>query len=207
MILTGILFIAVIFLFYKQFSTPKIETTPVVTADYDKSIEPIQPAVALASLPKGMPIVFINSDSLLAHYELAKKARAANEVKIASYQKTYQVKVDAFQKQYNDYMEKAGAGAYTKEQGLAIEEDLKRKQEEIVQLQQHQEKLAGELDNTSLEVQKKIYDFMNRFNKQHGYYCAFSYTRTGGGVLGVSDSLDVTSRVIAGLNAEYRADK
>jgi hypothetical protein len=34
-----------------------------------------------------------------------------------------------------------------------------------------------------------------------------AYTVTGGGVLGIDDSLDVTRQVLEGLNAEYTANK
>ena len=203
-----ILLAAVSFLFYKQFSGQKAEIVNTETSsDSAKTSPPVQPPVVLADLPKGIPIVFVNADTIFAHYEFAKKAKATGEGKVANYQKAYQTKVDAFQKEYNDYMEKAGAGAYTKEQGTAIEEGLQKKKEEIVIMQQNQERVMGELDNSNVEVQKKIYTFLSKFNKEHGYYCALAYTRAGGGIWGIKDSLDITSQVIAGLNAEYKSEK
>jgi outer membrane protein len=198
---------AVSFLFYKQYSGKKTEVlTTEASTDSIKRVS-VQPMAALTDLPKGMPVVFVNADTLFAHYEYAKKAKAATELKVANYQKTYQAKVQAFQKEYNDYMEKAGAGAYTKEQGTAIEEGLQKKKNDIMLMEQNQEKIMGELDNSTVDVQKKIYDFLSRFNKEHGYFCAFAYTRTGGSTLGVNDSLDVTAQVVAGLNAEYNSGK
>lgn len=205
--LNALLIVAVAFLFYKTFSgsTPgHFETNgsdSIVTA-----VVPLS-AKTLSALPTEAPFAFVNADTLYAHYELAKKAKASGEGKMANYQKIYQQKAEAFQKEYNDYMEKAGAGGYTKEQGLAIEAGLQKKKEEIMAMEQNQDKVMNELDDSNAEVQKKIYDFLARFNKEHGYYCVFAYTRTGGGVLGINDSLDVTSQALLGLNAEYNATK
>jgi outer membrane protein len=201
-----LLLLAVGFLYYKDFSGNK-NSPPVPVTATNEAVQAITPPVILSALPKNIPVVFVNADSLFAKYEFAKKEKAIAEGKVAGYQKAYQAKANAFQKEYTDYMEKAGAGAYTKEQGLAIEEGLKKKKEEIMLMEQNQDKVAGELDNSNVDVQKKIYNYIARFNKEHGYYCVLAYTKSGGGVLGVNDSLDVTTQVVSGLNAEYRAGK
>ena len=206
--LNAVLLLAVGFLYYKQFSGGKTADAESDTLN-DSIASPIVPlsASAMAALPKGVPFAFINADTIFTHYEFAKKAKASGEGRVANYQKTYQAKVEAFQKEYSEYMEKAGAGGYTKEQGLSIEAGLQKKKEEIMAMEQNQEKVMNELDNSNIEVQKKIYDYLTKFNKEHGYYCALAYTLTGGGVLGINDSLDVTSQVLVGLNAEYNATK
>jgi outer membrane protein len=199
-----VLLLAVGFLYYRDFSGNK--NVAAATASASDSVK-VAPPVILSALPKDVPVVFINADTLFEKYELAKKAKTAAEIKASSFQKAYQAKVDAFQKEYSDYMEKAGAGAYTKEQGLAIEEGLKKKKEDIMMMEQNQDKVTGELDKSNLDVQKRVYDYLARFNKEHGYYCVLAYTKAGGGVLGVNDSLDVTPQVLAGLNAEYNSNK
>ena len=204
--LNVVLLLAVGFLYYKQFAGTKTEVAA-VTEISDSTSAPAPAPVVLSELPKDVPVVFVNADSLFAGYEMAKKAKAALEAKVSAYQHSYQNKVDQFQKEYKDYMDKAGAGAYSKEQGMAIEEGLQKKRDEIMQMEQNQDKMMGEMDNANVDVQKSIYSFLTRFNKEHGYYCAMAYTTTGGGVLGVKDSLDVTKQVLVGLNAEYKTGK
>ena len=201
-----VLLLAVGFLYYKQFSGSKNEAAAVSGQD---SLQPVVAAAAipLAELPKNIPIVFVDADSIFGKYEFAKKAKAAGEAKVAEYRKAYQSKVASFQKDYNDYVQKAGAGGYTKEQGTEIEAGLQKRKDEIMIMEQNQDKVMGELDNSNTEIQKKIYDYVTRFNKEHGYYCVLAYTKAGGGVLGVSDSLDVTAQVVSGLNAEYKTGK
>ncbi len=203
--LNAVLLLAVGFLYYKEFSEEKSETPATETKSDTISVSESQ--LSFSSLPKGLPVVFVNADSLFANYEYAKKAKASGESKMANYQKSYQQKAETFQKDYNDYVEKAGKGAYTKEQGLAMEAELMKRRDAIMAMEQNQDKVMGELDNSTLDVQKKIYEYLTRFNKEHGYYCVLAYTKTGGGVLGVNDSLDVTRIVLQGLNAEYNAAK
>lgn len=200
-----VLLVAVGFLYYKDFSGNTAGSAE--TTNGDSASVATAPPVVLSALPKDVPVVFINADTIFAKYELAKKAKIEAEGKAANFQKAYQAKVAAFQKEYSDYMEKAGAGAYTKEQGLAIEEGLQKKKDDIMMMEQNQDKIMGEMDNSNLQVQKNIYDYLTTFNKQHGYYCVLAYTKAGGGVLGINDSLDVTGQVLAGLNAEYNSNK
>lgn len=199
-----VLLLAVGFLYYKQFSGTPAETAVVAENDQDSSVTVEAPAV-LSELPKDVPVVFINADSIFAKYELAKVAKAQIEGKVATYRRSYEAKVESFQKEYQDYMDKAGAGAYTKEQGMAIEQGLQKKRDDIMAMEQNQEKVMSDMENSNTEVQQKVYDFLTRFNKQNGYYCVMAYTKTGGSILGVNDSLDVTSQVLAGLNAEYKS--
>ena len=206
--LNVVLLLAVGFLYYKDFSGEKKEGVD-ATVPKDSVIDSVVPlsAQTISALPKGVPFAFVNADTIFRHYEFAKKAKAAGEGRVAAYQKSYQQKAEAFQKEYQDYVDKAGKGMYTKEQGEQIEAGLQKKRDDIMAMEQNQDKVMSELDNSTLEVQKKVYDFLSRFNKENHYYCTLAYTLTGGGVLGISDSLDVTSRVIAGLNAEYKAGK
>jgi len=202
------LLVAVAGLYYLHFSknaakTPQNKTDEVADTS---SADVFVSQVSLSEIPKNAPIVFINADTIFAHYEYAKKAKSSSDVKAAGLEKTYQDKVLAFQKEYQDYMDKAGAGMYTKEQGLAIEEGLRKKQIEIMEMEKKQGKFLEDVDKTNADVQKKIYDFLERFNKQNGYYCTLAFTKSGGGALGVNDSLDVTGIVLKGLNDEYRAE-
>lgn len=207
--LNFVLIIAVGFLYYKQFSGGN-KTSSATIAAADSTGKTSQAPVivpVLNNAPKDVRIVFVNADSIFAKYEFAKKMKAAGDARVANYQKTYQDKAAAFQKDYNDYMEKAGAGGYTKEQATGIEASLQKRRDEILEMQQNQDKVLGDVEKTNSDVQKSVYDYLTRFNKEHGYYCVLAYTKSGGGVLGVDNSLDVTAQVLAGLNNEYNSGK
>ncbi|MBI4944906.1 MAG: OmpH family outer membrane protein [Bacteroidetes bacterium] len=202
-----VLLIAVGFLYYKQFSGGKNFSSATVSApDSSGTSSPVIVPV-INSAPKDVRIVFVNADSIFEKYTYARKTKAAGEGRVENYKRNYQDKVAAFQKEYTDYTEKAGAGGYTKEQGLAIEAGLQKKRDEIVAMEQNQSNVLEDVEKINADVQKRIYDYLSRFNKEHGYYCVFAYTKSGGGVLGVDDSMDVTAQVIAGLNNEYNSGK
>jgi outer membrane protein len=203
--LNVILVAAVGFLFYKTFSADKTKPLTAVAASDSSLVAPVISPQELAALPKGVSYAFVNADTIFANYLFAKRAKASGESKVGSLQKVYQQKAAAFQKEYEDYVQKAGSGAYTKEQGLAIEAGLQKKKEEIMAMEQSQNNIMQEIDHSTVAVQGKIYEYLKRFNKEHGYACTFAYTLSGGGVLGINDSLDITQQVIAGLNNEYHA--
>ncbi len=203
--LNAILLIAVSFLFYKQYSKKNTAEIEISGKETNTPLAPILPIASIASLPKNMPLVFINIDSLYMHYEFAKKEKAASEIKIANYQRSYQAKTEAFQKAYEDYVAKAGAGKYTKEQGMEIEAGLQKEKSDIMYMEQNQEKMMSEFEKATVDVQKAVFEYLTRFNKEHGYYCALGYTRLGGNVLGINESLDVTNTVLEGLNTEYKS--
>lgn len=205
--LNAALILAVGFLYYKQFSSGKTDSASSETTHTTKAAAYIPLPSASSLLPQNTNVVFVNADSVFTHYEYAKSAKVAGESRVAGYEKNYRQKMESFQKEYNDYMEKAGAGQYTKEQGLAIETALMKKRDDLMTLEQNQEKVLGEVDKTNLDVQKKVYDYLERFNKENGYNCVLAYTRSGGGVLGINESLDVTNKVLKGLNAEHLANK
>ncbi|MFI5163728.1 MAG: OmpH family outer membrane protein [Bacteroidia bacterium] len=208
--LNAVLLVAVAFLYYKQFSggkNPAPSTAVAIIDSSSASSKTPEIVPVINNAPKDVRIVFVNADSIFAKYDYAKKTKSAGDARVANYQKTYQDKAAAFQKDYNDYMEKAGAGGYTKEQGTAIEASLQKRRDEIVAMQQNQDKVLGEVEKTTADMQKSIYDYLTRFNKEHGYYCVLAYTRTGGGVMGIDNSLDVTTQVLAGLNNEYHSGK
>jgi outer membrane protein len=210
LILNIILLLAVGFLFYKIYfpnaSCPICKLSGKGNDTLENTSPALVSAISLSSAPRDAKIVFINADSVYAHYEFAKKTRTFSDAKAAGLEKSYRQKVADFQKEYQDYVEKAGAGMYTKEQGIAIEESLRKKQQEILEMEGRHGKMLDEMEQTTLEVQQKIYDYLHRFNRQNGYSCVLAYTKTGGGVLGINDSLDVTALVIQGLNEEYKAE-
>ena len=210
LVLNAVLITAVAFLYYKQFSGGTSASAAAATTQQD-SPETSSETAAIVSVPNNAPkdvrLVFINADSIFAKYEYAKKTKSGGDMRVANYQKVYQEKVASFQKEYQDYTEKAGAGGYTKEQGLAIEAGLQKKKDDIMTMEQNQSSIMDEVEKSNADVQKNVYDYLARFNKEHGYYCALAYTKSGGGALGVDPGMDVTAQVLAGLNNEYRAKK
>ncbi|WP_316848368.1 OmpH family outer membrane protein [Pedobacter psychrodurus] len=146
-------------------------------------------------------IVFVNQDSLLNKYEYYKDLKTKFEGKTKNAQADMQAKGQAFQREVAQYQQSASTLAA--DQRKSTEERLARKQQE---LQTYQQNAGGALQNEQAVETEKLYDkvagYLKTYAKEKGYKMVLSYTK-GSTILFADESLDVTSDVIKGLNAEY----
>jgi outer membrane protein len=146
-------------------------------------------------------IVFVNQDSLLNKYEYYKDLKIKFEGKTKNAQADMQAKGQAFQREVAQYQQSASTLAA--DQRKSTEERLARKQQE---LQTYQQNAGGALQNEQAVETEKLYDkvagYLKTYAKEKGYKLVLSYTK-GSTILFADESLDVTSDVIKGLNAEY----
>lgn len=75
-----------------------------------------------------------------------------------------------------------------------------------IEMQQFQEKLAGDLRKREIELQQEYLDRVDRYleayNQTAGYDVILNYQR-GGNVLLIDKAFDITSDVLNGLNEQY----
>ena len=78
-------------------------------------------------------------------------------------------------------------------------------------LQQSELNEQQKLAKAEMEFQKEFVDriseYLERYAKENGLDLVFNYERGGMTLLYSVDAFDVTSEVIAGLNAEYQKEK
>jgi outer membrane protein len=189
-ILNVILLIAVIHLYYVHFSGHSGSSG---SKDIIVSAKDLKPST----------IVYVNSDSLLNNYEFYKKLKKELEDKNKRSEDELNSKLSAFEREVAAYQQKAS----TSMREPATEEALQKKQESLmkrreelgIQLADHQQKLTEELH-------KNLSDYLKRYAKNTNYKYILGYTK-GGGILYANDSLDITGKVIEGLNKEYTEKK
>jgi outer membrane protein len=154
-----------------------------------------------AAVSANEKIVFVNQDSLLNKYEYYKDLKIKFEGKTKNAQADMQAKGQAFQREVAQYQQSASTLAA--DQRKSTEERLARKQQE---LQTYQQNAGGALQNEQAVETEKLYDkvagYLKTYAKEKGYKMVLSYTK-GSTILFADESLDVTSDVIKGLNAEY----
>jgi len=147
-------------------------------------------------------IVFVNSDSLLTKYDYYKDLKVKFEGKSKSAQADMQAKTQAFQREVAQYQQTAGSLAADVRK--ATEERLGRKQQE---LQTYQQNAGGALQNEQAVENEKLYDkvagYLKGYAKEKGYKMVLTYSKGNSAILFADESLDVTSEVIKGLNADY----
>ena len=210
LLLNAVLITAVAFLFYKEYYGNESAGSPAENNGDSTAAPVVVPlsSATLASLPKGVAFAFVNIDTLYTHYGFAKDTRKRNEGKANEFKRKYDQKKTELQNDYNNYMENAKKGVYSRDEEEAIGRKLTAQQADLAAMEMDQGKILNEMDISTAAVQKKTYDYLKRFNSENGYFCAFVFSVSGDeGAMGVSDSLDVTWQVLEGLNAEYKANK
>ncbi len=146
-------------------------------------------------------IVYVNSDSVIANYELYKKSIKEFEVKRNQYTGDIENQANAFQNKVLQAQQKAqsmtmGEIEATKKSLAAEEQRLMQYRETLLQNLASQEKEMVE------KINKNIDDFMKRYAEKNGYKMILGYKQ--GVTAWYGDSrLDITPEVIKGLNEEY----
>ena len=145
-----------------------------------------------AATADGKRIVFVNSDSLLTNYQFYKDAQKEFE------NKGYRLQVDLGQK------EQALQGELQAIQQRASA----MTQAELQQYsQQKQAELGQEQAKKNEELYNNIREYISKTNKANKYEFVLGYSKVGGGILFADPSVDVTQKIIEGLNKEYAATK
>ena len=156
-------------------------------------------------MPKGgsSAIAFINTDTLLNHYEYYKQLKSSMEEKARRSESEMQGKMTALQAEAQVYQQKGAS--MTMEQRAATEEGLMKKQQ---QLMQRKEELGQQLAEEEQKLVKDLYEKLTGFLKKANADKGFQYVLSKNGpILLANDSLDITKQVIEGLNKDFEATK
>jgi outer membrane protein len=198
---TGVLSLAVTFLFYKVYQQPGNEKAEEKKEKTESKTKTLMPANA----PTGK-IVFVNIDRLneesLEISDLVKEStqrKNAIESSIANLSSLYQKKVE-------EYQTSAKAG-------IAPASYMQNKEREIMSLQKEAESKQLQMDNLSIDLndknvafQKTVRDFLIKWNQGRFDY-VISYSEAVPTMLLGNASLEITDEVISSLNAEYKQRK
>jgi outer membrane protein len=150
-------------------------------------------------------IAYINSDSLISNYdffsELETKFNEKRDKLDAEYRNRaqgLQTEIANFQQNYN---------TMTISQARAIEEDLQKKQQNLVMYQEQlTRQLMEEEGKMNTELYDKVSDYLKGYGQDRNLQLVLTYTK-GSGVLYANDSLNITEEVIQGLNEAYAVEK
>ncbi|MCK8492108.1 MULTISPECIES: OmpH family outer membrane protein [Spirosoma] len=187
LILNVVLTIAVAVLYYLHFKDRQPETTS---------------TAAVPAEAKGKAIVYVNVDSLLTKYEYFKDTQKVLESKRFQLENDLTAKGRNLQNKVAFFQQRAAT--MTQEQGRATEASLQKEQQDILAYRERAaQNLAVEEQNKNKELYDQIYDYLKKENAKNKYEFVLGYTK-GGGILFADPSSDQTSRILAGLNQEYK---
>lgn len=188
-ILNIILTIAVIVLFVLHFSSP---VDPERSEGYNADS---------LSMPADFKVAYVMEDSLLSNYSYFKELADGLEKQRQDMENDYTMKAQGLQKEIEGFQRTAGN--MTMNQARAVEEDLVRKRQNLMLLQ---EKMGQDLMKAEADVNGKLYDkvttFLEDYAQKNGYVLILNLKR-GNAVLFGHEGMDITKEVIKGLNDEF----
>ncbi len=155
----------------------------------------------------GVPIVFINIDTLLNNYDYY--ADLQNEImdKQSELEAQLNSRTRTYEKNAKDYQDKVNKGLVTRREAAELEQSLYQEQQEILQLR---DQLAAELQEEEQVRNRRLIEnimvFLKEYNKDYNYQYIFSNS-FGSNILYAGDSLDITYPVLEGINKQYKEQK
>lgn len=195
-VLNVVLLIAVAVLYVLHFTTPKSGSQAKILAGDS----------AASSVGSG-DIVYINIDSVMVKYDMYKDLLGDLEEKINTSQAQLESKQRTFQKNVNDYQDKAQKGLITRSEAAQIEQNLQQEEQSILLLQnQLQNELAEEEQVSMRKVLNSIIEYLDETKDETGYKYVLG-TSFGGAILYGNGQLNISDQVISGLNEKYSSAK
>lgn len=157
-------------------------------------------AVAPVVAEGGLKVAYIDTDTLLAKYQYAIDL----EKQLAEYteqQRRYgQQQVEAFQKDYNNYLQNGSTLTLTQQQ--AKEAELKQRAEKMQTLEQElMAKIAEKQSAETAKIMNAIYAFVREYNAANQQ---FDMILTKQATLYINPAMDITNEIVDGLNEEYK---
>ncbi len=169
----------------------------------DKDKQDKQHVVEKIGQDNNATIVYVNSDTLLTHYEYFKVIKRNFEEKGKKAQADLQARGMAFQREVAEYQRTAGS--MSAEQRSVTEQRLSKKQQELSAYNQNASNaLAKEEQLENEKLYNKVADFLKKYAKDKGYKMVLSYAKGNSALLYADESLDVTKEVIGELNESYK---
>jgi outer membrane protein len=200
-----VLLISIAVLYYLHFSS--VGKTAGSTAASD-SVSASKPFVMQPKVIKSSKIVYVNLDELSDKYEFLKDVSKTIQAEQHTYENQYQTSGQQLQTDYEAFQEKANKGLLSENQINAEQEKFAKRKEDLDQIQRKSEALGEKVQAINEEARKNLTDYIKEYNKSGKYNYVLAYS-TGplSPVLLASDSLDITSEILDGLNAQYKAKK
>jgi outer membrane protein len=191
-ILFGVLFLAVIGLYFLHFSG-------------NKSIKNNNSGSA-SSAPAGA-IAYVNIDSVIFKFNMFSDRRDELMTKQKSAEAELNSKGNQYQKDGKDYQDKVNKGLVTRAVAAQMEQALGQQQQELISLR---DKLQSNLMEEEQVMNRQILEYITKFLLDHKseYNYQYIFGKSFGSVVLYSDSgLDISQKVLDALNKKYKEEK
>lgn len=163
-------------------------------------------ATPAATAEAALKVAYVDVDSLLNNYKFSVKLRNDMLRKGENMRMTLSEKGKALEADMNDFRRKVENNVYATRQRAEEEQArILKSQEELARLEQRLvNELSAEDQKNNLALRDSINNFLNEYNKTHGYDLILS--KMADNILLGNKSLDITKEVIDGLNSRYNEE-
>jgi len=152
-------------------------------------------------------VAYVNSDSILAHYDLVKSMRTSLESKSSELESELKRKQATFEKDAAYFQEQVNKQTISETSAQEIYTQLMAEQQKLYELREkYSAEIARQEYDLNLVLIDSLNNFLSRYNKTVNYDYILSYTR-GGNILVANDSLDITNSVLKLINQEFTTSK
>jgi outer membrane protein len=154
-----------------------------------------------------LSVAYVNSDTLLAHYDLVKQMRDELQKSTATYENELQRKQSTFEKDAAYFQEQVNKKSISEASAQEVYSSLMAEQQKLYELR---EKYSAEIARKEFDMNQLLLDslnnFLERYNRKMNFDYILSYNK-GGSILNANDSLNITNDVLIELNNEYKQKK
>ena len=198
---SALLTIIVVVLAIKVFSGNKADSTEQAVT--------VPAAFAKEGGPDATVVAFVNGDTLNQRYAFIVEKSKDLDAKMASAEERVKREYGPRQAQYEQNMRYAQEHPDMSEaEAIALQQDMERLQVEMDEIQQRE---VGVLQKKEADLQKELIERVNRYLEKYTRERGIDYVINKQSEFQVllygNPDYDITAEVIAGLNAEYEAEK
>ncbi|MCR5444581.1 MAG: OmpH family outer membrane protein [Bacteroidales bacterium] len=157
-------------------------------------------ATAPVTTEGGLKVAYIDTDTLLAKYQYAIDLEQQLKEYTEQQRRYGQQQVEAFQKDYNNYLQNGSTMTLTQQQ--AKEAELKQRAEKMQTLEQElMANIAEKQTAETAKIMNAIYAFVREYNAANQQ---FDMVLTKQATLYINPAMDITNEIVDGLNEEYK---
>ncbi len=196
-IVNVILFIAVGVLYILFFSQKQSNTSTNSLANLNDT-----------SSVSALPVAFVNIDSVLLGYDLAKELNDELQSKQGKMKAKLEKDASEFEKEAQVFQDKVQRGIYlTQQRAAEAQQKLVMKQKELQQLElEYSNQLAYEQQVMNARLFDSISNYIYKLNTPEKYQLIVAKSVTANVLYG-SAKIDITQEVLKGLNENYSKNK
>ena len=167
----------------------------------EKPQKPAKPANGQAAAMENMTIRYVDEDSIMANYNLAKDINEAMLRKQNQYDAAQQQRSNDINKFADQMQTKYKNNGYLTEESFTADQNIlaKKQRDAETYLGKLQQDIQNELGQSQQQLLDSIDNFMKEYAKQKGYDMVVRKSA----MLYIDPKYDVTEDVIKGLNDRY----